>query len=150
MENSDRNKIRIFVYGTLRQGFGLNYLLNFARFHSDGYVYGTMYDLGSFPGIILSNDKTKKVVGEIYFIDKDTLNKLDHVEGFSPDNLEHSLYIRKPVIIFNSNHEEEFGYIYEYNKKYDGTKIVESGDWSEREKELREKYLLSRLSRKNS
>lgn len=136
------NKIRMFVYGTLRQGFGLSHLLKTASFQGAGFVYGTMYDLGSYPGIKLNEqDKTHKVIGEVYFIDRETMARLDYIEGYRPNEPEHSLYIRKPVIVLNSNHEEQFGYIYEYNQNTDNvTTIIESGDWAIREEQLREEY----------
>ena len=142
------NKIRIFVYGTLRRGFGLNPFLKTGYCKGEGFVYGTMYNLGSFPGVILDETKTKKVVGEIYFIDRETLDKLDHIEGYIPDEPEHSLYIRKPVIVLDSNNEEEFGYIYEYNQRSEikQLRIIESGDWAVEEKELRESFLKLKLS----
>ncbi len=142
-----KNKIRMFVYGTLRQGLGLSHLLKSASYQGSGFVYGTMYDLGSFPGIKLDeSNKTKKVIGEVYFIDRETMARLDYVEGYNPNAPEYSLYVRKPVIVLNSNHEEQFGYIYEYNQYIDNAATIESGDWME-EQIRKESFALRFLSR---
>ncbi|WP_082832115.1 gamma-glutamylcyclotransferase family protein [Clostridium magnum] len=67
-----------------------------------------LYDLGEYPGVI--GYKGKKVKGELYAIDINTLKRLDVLEE------EGDLYIRKLVKVVNCNNEIQEAYIYVYNE----------------------------------
>ena len=103
-------EVTIFVYGTLMKGNS-----NYENFLSDAKFIGefiaedfALYDLGSYPGIIHSEND--KVIGEIYNIDSNTLGKLDILED------EGNLYIRKLINVVNDNNEAREAYIYVYNR----------------------------------
>jgi len=71
----------IFVYGTLRKGFGNNRLLKDSRFVGDAVTvrrYG-MYASGI--PYVHEDEAFCTVVGEVYEVDIDTLLKLDRLEG---------------------------------------------------------------------
>lgn len=70
----------VFVYGTLRKGESAHHLL------ADSDYCGVfalencaMFDLGNFPGI--KRRTGEHVIGEVYFTNKETLEKLDAYEG---------------------------------------------------------------------
>ncbi len=72
----------VFVYGTLKQGYGNHRLLANSRFVSFGHTKGQfkMYNTG-FP-VVLAEPKEGRVVGEVYEIDPDrTLPGLDRLES---------------------------------------------------------------------
>lgn len=82
----------VFVYGTLMKGESANHML------ADGEYAGcfllkdyAMYNLGSFPGI--KRCKGEAVLGELFFVDAETIARIDRYEG------EGSLYSRKPVTL---------------------------------------------------
>ena len=82
---------KVFVYGTLMQGYGnhRNYLSQ-SEFLGKGEITGyALYAVSSFPGIVPEHGE--KVKGEVYVVDRDTLKGLDSLEG------EGSLYLRKQV-----------------------------------------------------
>lgn len=93
----DRCPIRLFVYGTLMQGQGAHHYLEDAKYIGeyalDGY---SMYDLGSFPGI-LQDRRDRRVLGEVYEVTPEQIPFMDNYEG------EGNLYIRKEECVHNEN-----------------------------------------------
>ena len=101
----------VYVYGTLRPGTGEKIL-----------VPGTLYDMGWFPAIVINPYLASVVVCE-----KIEVKHLDHVdayEGYHPDYVKESLYIRRKYLD---------GWIYEINphKDFNKNRVVASGDWLE-------------------
>lgn len=69
----------VFVYGSLKKGFGNHRFLSDQEMLGKGYVEGfEMYSLGRFPGI---KEGQGRVVGELYRVDEDTFRALDRLEG---------------------------------------------------------------------
>ena len=103
--------MKVFVYGTLKRGFSANSMLQGARYLGEGVIEGyDMYDLGSFPAIIEGEGKVR---GEVYEVDKGTLNLLDFYEGVP------NLYVRKKVKVKMENGKIEDAYAYIFrNKRY--------------------------------
>ena len=76
----------LFVYGTLRRAVGAPAYQLFsahADHVDDGYVSARMYDLGDYPGVVLSADDSERVYGELYALrtPEPTLALLDRYEG---------------------------------------------------------------------
>lgn len=83
---------RIFTYGTLMRGFGLNELLETSRFISEDSLKGALYDLSlgtpysMFPGITDGDDW---IPGEIYEIDDEgVFNRINQIETGSGYSLQ--------------------------------------------------------------
>lgn len=81
---SDTNSHLVFVYGSLKQGFGNHkHFLENQRFlgravtHENGYK---MFSLGGFPGVIRAKN-VLHVVGELYEVDSKCLAALDRLES---------------------------------------------------------------------
>ena len=88
--NKNENTIPIFVYGTLMHDQCAANFLREAKCCGPALLKGYgMYDLGAFPGII--SMEGERVPGEVWFVDKSTLKRLDQYES------EGSLYQRRPV-----------------------------------------------------
>lgn len=80
----------IFVYGTLMRDQSASRLMKNATFCDNAVLYGyAMYELENFPGIIPDTGKT--VLGEVWFVDDETLAELDRYED------EGTLYRRAEV-----------------------------------------------------
>jgi gamma-glutamylcyclotransferase (GGCT)/AIG2-like uncharacterized protein YtfP len=76
--------IRVFVYGTLKQGHGNNRLLENSKFLGRCYIEGPwrLINLGAYPGLVeIPKIEFAKVLGEVYQVDLDTLQSLDWLEG---------------------------------------------------------------------
>ena len=83
----------VFVYGTLMGGQSAEGLLGTNAFFGGCAVLQdyALYDLGSFPGIVPCEGE--QVIGEVYYVDDETMERLDRYEG------EGSLYLRQSVIV---------------------------------------------------
>ena len=79
----------VFVYGTLRRGEqrDINLLKPSPRWVGRASVEGVLYDLGSYPGLVLGSNLRpgqKKVRGEVYEITDELERLLDEIEGVAP------------------------------------------------------------------
>ncbi|MBA3247259.1 MAG: gamma-glutamylcyclotransferase [Pyrinomonadaceae bacterium] len=119
------NKHLVFVYGTLRRG-GLRampMIFPAATFIDTATVQGRLYDFGTYPGLLL-DESNSSVVGEVYEVDDETLNKLDAIEADSH-------YWRKQVEL-SVGGRRQIGWVYVYNPQfYSRLILIESGDWIE-------------------
>lgn len=85
--DDDRSKgIRVFVYGTLKRGYGNHPILDRggATYLGDCEVGDnfTMLDLGMFPGVVRrTGGDGGKVTGEVYQVSEECLHSCDLLEG---------------------------------------------------------------------
>jgi gamma-glutamylcyclotransferase (GGCT)/AIG2-like uncharacterized protein YtfP len=107
---------KVFVYGTLKQGYNNSYLLGKSRFLGKAKTISLHVMLnGGFPYV---SQETKKgafsgqVVGEVFEVDDATLKRLDGLEGYNPAHPEYSHYLRKPVWLMIDDHAE-LAYMYQ-------------------------------------
>ena len=119
------NKHLVFVYGTLRRGSARAMSIRFpgSKFIAEAKVSGSLYDLGAYPGLLL-NESNSLVIGEVYEVDDEILNKLDDFEAASN-------YLRKQIEISLRNHSRTC-WIYEPNAEFYSLRtLITSGDWIE-------------------
>ncbi|MCB0640528.1 MAG: gamma-glutamylcyclotransferase [Phaeodactylibacter sp.] len=118
----------LLFYGSLRQGLDGRQKLNieaFIEYLSNCRVPGRLYDLGPYPGLLLS--EAGQVVCELYHIkDAQCIALLDAFEDFDPRNQAASLYLRKRIPV--PGHHLE-AWIYEYNRPVRPDQFITSGDW---------------------
>jgi gamma-glutamylcyclotransferase (GGCT)/AIG2-like uncharacterized protein YtfP len=92
----------VFVYGTLKRGGALDHVLSGDTYMGEAFVAGRLFNLGAFPGLkqgfTLPGDL---VLGEVYQVSDETLQRLDIVEGVS-----HGFYARRPVIAYMSERRD--------------------------------------------
>ncbi len=124
----------IFVYGTLRRGFEhplASLLEKQAEFIGIGHYQGRLYDLGSYPGVIASDNPLDKVQGDVYQLDTttDLLSKLDAYEGFVPQRPDASLYLREVVRISLTDGAVIDSSIYLYNQPVPTEGLIPCGDY---------------------
>ena len=117
--------MKLFVYGTLLKGLERASILSESRYLGTVVIQARMYDLGSYPGII---DGEGQVIGEIYEIDQVTLNKLDKVEGYIPDEPKGSRHVRKEVKIVSTEVDDTV-IAYFYNQQVEESGRILSGDY---------------------
>jgi gamma-glutamylcyclotransferase (GGCT)/AIG2-like uncharacterized protein YtfP len=118
---------RVFVYGSLMKGLALHGLLTGSTYKGKGWVSGfKMYDLGVYPGITIGYGI---VLGEIYDITYEQMERLDQAEGCDIARPEHSLYVRHRIIVNTPGDKTEgWVYIYQGELNEDDT-VIENGDW---------------------
>jgi gamma-glutamylcyclotransferase (GGCT)/AIG2-like uncharacterized protein YtfP len=119
------NKPLVFVYGSLRGGGAGAMSIRFpdSKFIADAKGSGSLYDLGAYPGLILS-ESNALVTGEVYEIDDKLLNRLDEFEASSN-------YLRKQVEI-SLDGQRRMCWVYEPDPEfYSLQTLITSGDWIE-------------------
>lgn len=101
------NMYNVFVYGSLKKGFGNHGLLSQSEFLGEAETCDSrfkMVSLGSFPGVYdVGNDRIK---GEIYAVDHYTLRNLDRLES------EGSFYSRRKFSFKLSSGQTVESFIY--------------------------------------
>lgn len=96
-----------------------------------GKVRGRLYDLGDYPGAVLS--KTGPViVGQIFELPDapEVIKKLDEYEGFDPAHPQGSLFVRKRSLVTVGNGKKVWCWIYVYNRHPGDAVPVTGGDFS--------------------
>jgi len=120
----------LFVYGTLRSVFQNE----FARLLAEeetllgrGRIHGTLYDMGRYPGVVLSSAPQEWVVGEVYRLhDPDrTLAILDRYEGAE--------FARVAAAILLEAGDQLPAWVYVYIRPVAGERRILSGDYLDRE-----------------
>ena len=75
---------KVFVYGTLKQGFGNNILLKDAKYLGKAKSVSKWDMIGEnmpFPYLLERNDEGMQIEGEVYEVDRETSDRLDQLEG---------------------------------------------------------------------
>jgi gamma-glutamylcyclotransferase (GGCT)/AIG2-like uncharacterized protein YtfP len=86
----EQDMVRIFVYGTLKRGYGNHRLLaGRSVFIGDDAIIGKLFDLGAFPAA--TPEGSDLIQGETYFVGPKTLRDLDRLEG-------HPNFYRREVV----------------------------------------------------
>lgn len=98
---------------------------------AEGTFPGTLFDVGSYPAAILSDDNSEHVHGEVYRLsNSDALFRhLDPYEGYVARQPSKSLYLRKEVTVTIANTEQITAWVYLYNRPVDGLTKIPNGDY---------------------
>lgn len=113
---------RVFVYGTLRRGESNHGLLVRSQYLGDFITdeQFQLFDLGPYPAAIKGN---QTLVGEVYLVDEETMKQLDILESYPVE------YGRELI-------HTPYGsaWIYLYQNTHSLHKVVDSGDWCQRDR----------------
>ncbi|WP_298342852.1 gamma-glutamylcyclotransferase family protein [uncultured Algibacter sp.] len=124
----------LFVYGTLQHD-AKNNMSQFLCLNSNvlgkGYIYGRLYKISWFPGVILSTDTSEKVYGTLFKLHttSEILHFLDEYEGFIDSNIEESLFRREITTVFLENGNSIDAWVYIYNQNIENKQRILSGDF---------------------
>jgi gamma-glutamylcyclotransferase (GGCT)/AIG2-like uncharacterized protein YtfP len=128
----------LFVYGLLKSDYD-NEAAKTIRSHctliGEGYTYGRMFDLGSYPGIVYEKTSNLKVFGEVYRIDRNAhelIAFLDAFEECGPEFDEPNEY-RKEIIPVNVNNIEYNASTYIYNRNLTGLRMIATGKYNNKQ-----------------
>jgi gamma-glutamylcyclotransferase (GGCT)/AIG2-like uncharacterized protein YtfP len=119
--------MKVFVYGTLREGCSNSFLLeNSHKLSRQAYLEGRLQDTGNgYPGLV--EDPTAVCCGELYEINEETLRKLDYLEGYQRGR-QNNLYERTIRSVTTGNRKEE-AYTYIYNYPFQTEEPISFNDW---------------------
>ena len=108
----------LFAYGTLKSGLApaeIAGVTSKLKSLGPGIVRGTLYNLGSYPGLRL--DGKDEITGEVLeFQDHSIFESLDAYEGYDPRRPEQSLFIRRRCRVRLEN-KDLICWVYEYNRQ---------------------------------
>lgn len=118
----------IALYGTLMSGFaprpGAPALRSHIELVSPCVLAGVLYDCGSYPGL---SSGQGEVLGELWHcISADALEILDEWEGYDPERMGTSEYVRRRVRLLEPDCE---AWVYHWNLATDELKRITGGDW---------------------
>jgi len=117
---------RLFVYGTLRKQVKHpthQILARHGSYIGMGVFQGRLYNLGRYPGAVASAEKSDRVIGEVYELERNTqaFEILDDYEG--------RLFSREPTTIFLDTGETITSWIYLYRGVVEERRRIVSGDY---------------------
>jgi pyruvate carboxylase len=130
--------LNLFVYGTLRDDPGhemFHVLARNAKFVGEATVAGRLYDLGEYPGLVLSSERTDRVKGELYRLSEatagNTLSVLDDYEGMGPSEPTPHEYRRALVTAYLTDGKSSTAWAYILDRPSTSLPRIMSGDFSE-------------------
>ncbi len=108
-----------------------DFLAQHARFYSQGYFFGKLFDLGDYPGAIVGNDTREKVVGDIFIIHDapHTFAVLDEYEEVGNHFPVPNEYKREEIIVYTHQEEKLEAWVYLYNHPTGQLSPIFSGDF---------------------
>lgn len=106
----------LFVYGTLRKGYGLKLqdkVRDDLRYVGQGKVGASLYDLGRYPGAV-RNNRGDEVIGDVFLLEDSprVLRILDQYEGIGEKRSE---FVRKKNRIRLRSGKSVSAWVYWYN-----------------------------------
>lgn len=124
----------LFSYGTLLPELAPEEIASTVRRFRPvgrGRVRGWLYDLGGYPGAILS-DAGRAIEGQVFQLpdDPEVLKRLDEYEEFDPGNPEGSLFVRKECSVDLDQAKKVPCWVYEYNRHPGSAASLLNGDFA--------------------
>ncbi|MGO8759548.1 MAG: gamma-glutamylcyclotransferase [Terracidiphilus sp.] len=112
----------LLAYGTLQPGLAPAKIAPLAaklRPVGEGFIRGTLYDLGRYAGAVPDPASTSRIAGTVMELPEDEsfLHQLDGYEGFDPSTPETSEYIRERQTVELSEGGTLECWIYSYNRQ---------------------------------
>jgi gamma-glutamylcyclotransferase (GGCT)/AIG2-like uncharacterized protein YtfP len=141
-KNLKEERIKIFVFGTLRKSGRLNYYMEGTDYRGMYYTEGQLMksELGS--AYIDFNYKNVATFGELHYISYPCLQRIDHLEsrsgefpkGYDLDIIPVWKFSEDKALSFEEDNKE---YAFFYSRRNNPLKIP-SGDWMKRTKPIME------------
>lgn len=124
----------LFVYGTLLKKITNEmslFLAQNAEFYNKGYFFGRLYDLGEYPGAILSDNRGEKVFGNIFKLNdpQNVFSVLDDYEEVGEKYPFPNEYRREKVKVYSNCNEKMDAWIYLFNHSVENLTLISSGDY---------------------
>jgi gamma-glutamylcyclotransferase (GGCT)/AIG2-like uncharacterized protein YtfP len=95
----------------------------------EGWVSGTLYDLGTYPGAILDAGVEGLIYGTVMRLpdDPQVLRDLDAYEGFEADCPEASLFLRERVTVVMADGGRLTCWMYALHRLPEGAQVLANG-----------------------
>lgn len=118
----------VFVYGSLKRGFGNDWLLRQgkAEFMGEAVTEESafdMYSLGGFPGVVrIATPNGCKIAGELYSVDDATRANLDRLEG-------HPNHYKREQVLVRTDNQPAYAWIYIHQRPERGSHADSPSGW---------------------
>jgi gamma-glutamylcyclotransferase (GGCT)/AIG2-like uncharacterized protein YtfP len=130
----------LFVYGSLRQGSGIpqqRLLRDHAELLGEAAINAVMYDIGAYPGILLSKNRSDIVSGELYRLkhhqQASLFAALDTYEECSEEFAEPHEFNRELVNVQLLHNKLTLrAWVYVFNRAVQTLSRITSGDYHRR------------------
>ncbi|HLV86919.1 MAG TPA: gamma-glutamylcyclotransferase family protein [Candidatus Sulfotelmatobacter sp.] len=137
-----RSTAHLFVYGTLSPRHAppeIKATVRRLRPVGSASVRGHLYDLGEYPGAVLSKNSRSLIHGQVFELPEDaqTLSSLDDYEGFEPDKPTSSLFVRRTLPVKMEDGTRLRCWIYVYNGAVKDAAPLRNGRYSRRRSRVR-------------
>jgi gamma-glutamylcyclotransferase (GGCT)/AIG2-like uncharacterized protein YtfP len=126
----------LFLYGSLLERTGHQQvdriISRFTRILYQGYVQGQLFDLGNYPGLLMSKRPGDRVFGKVVSLSRAAFNLplLDRFEDYRPNDETNSLYLRRRVTITCLPLKRQVeAWCYVYNRPVKPEMLIPSGHW---------------------
>jgi gamma-glutamylcyclotransferase (GGCT)/AIG2-like uncharacterized protein YtfP len=126
----------LFSYGTLQPGLAppaIAPTVRRLRLLGRAFTYGSLYDLGRYPGAVLHKSGSK-VWGSLLALPDapEILQRLDDYEGFDPAHPAASEFLRmKHSVVLEAGTKTMAAWLYAYNRRPGGAPRIPNGDFDE-------------------
>lgn len=127
----------LFVYGTLSPQLAppeIAATVRRLRPVGTASVRGRLYDLGEYPGAVLSRTSRSVIRGEVFELPSDAqaLDSIDEYEGFQPRKPGSSLFVRRAWTVIMDDGTRLRCWVYVYNGDTRQAQPVRSGTYARR------------------
>lgn len=124
----------LFVYGTLMHEVShemAEFLQMHSKLYDEGYINGKLYDLGDYPGALLSHNPEDKVWGQIFQLDATeiVIPVLDEYEGYGPPYTSPYLFLRKKEMVTSKKKDMLQCWVYLYNGAVENHIFIQHGNY---------------------
>jgi gamma-glutamylcyclotransferase (GGCT)/AIG2-like uncharacterized protein YtfP len=121
-----------FFYGTLMTGFERRRRLGMdakMAYRGRGWIRAALFDLGLYPAAV--PDEDSRVWGEVFELDDPVavLAAFDEIEGYSAEDPDKSLYVRRRVPVHLDDDTTGEAWVYFYNAPLGHAPRIASGDY---------------------
>lgn len=115
--------MKVFVYGTLKQGHGNHRVLGDSPLLTTAKTSAnyTMFNTGGFPAVI--PEGTTTIQGEVYEVDETTFPRLDRLEGYP------RMYDREVITVTDDEGQQHDAWIYLWQYDHSRLPVIEKGEW---------------------
>ncbi len=101
------------------------------QFVDEAFVYGQMFDLGDYPGIVMDHNRSAQVYGDCFKLLDPTaaLATFDDYEECGPAHPTPWLYLRETQTCYLKAGNSLKAWVYVYNRDLTDKPLIEGGDY---------------------
>ncbi len=126
----------LFVYGTLRKCFSnpsAEFIQLQADYVSDACIQGCLYEVDSYPGLVISDAQEETVKGEVYYLrdPSGVLARLDDYEECSDRYAPPHEYVRQKCSVLCVDESLLVAWVYLYARDVSCLEHIVCGDYAE-------------------